>query len=62
MYPSSVLAFPCKQFIKLERSTDEDMKNFLTRKKFKGTLFKKIEVNGKNIHELFKWLKADGLN
>ena len=57
-----VLAFPCNQFNNQEPASDEDIKNYLARKHFKATLFKKIQVNGNNTHEVFKWLKAVGLN
>jgi len=52
------LAFPCNQFGKQEPGTDADIKAFADGKGFKGDLFQKIEVNGKNQHPLWKWMKS----
>ena len=61
LFPFKVLAFPCNQFGGQEPGTDEEIQAFAAKKGFMGTLFKKIEVNGDNSHEIFKWLKAIGL-
>jgi len=53
-----ILAFPCNQFGKQESGTDEEILSFcqLT---YDVTfpIFSKIEVNGKNEHALYKFLK-----
>jgi len=52
-----ILAFPCNQFGKQEPGTDADIKAFADGKGFQGDLFQKIDVNGKNAHPLFTWMK-----
>jgi len=52
------LAFPCNQFGSQEPNADEEILKFTQKFKFSGTLFKKIDVNGKDQHEIFKWLKS----
>jgi len=53
-----VLAFPCNQFGKQEPGTDAEIKAFAKGKYgFTGELFQKIEVNGKNAHPLWAWMK-----
>ena len=54
-----ILDFPCNQFMNQAPGTDQELKSFceLTY----GTTFKtfaKIEVNGKNTHELYKYLRS----
>ncbi|NQY63181.1 MAG: glutathione peroxidase [Alteromonadaceae bacterium] len=54
-----VLAFPCNQFKKQESGSDEEIREFCDLQfNIKFPLFKKIEVNGDNTHELFKLLKT----
>ena len=54
-----VLAFPCNQFGKQEKGTDEDIKGFCDlRFNVKFPLFNKIEVNGDNTHPLYDFLKS----
>lgn len=53
-----ILDFPCNQFMNQAPGTDEDISEFCTLNY--GTTFprfSKIDVNGKNTHQLFKWLK-----
>jgi len=55
-----VLAFPCNQFGSQEQGSDEEIKSFCDLR-FKATfpLFSKVEVNGKNAHPLFNFLKHE---
>jgi len=55
-----ILAFPCDQFGHQEPGTDAEIAGFCE-KNFGVTfpLFRKIEVNGKGAHPLYKWLKAE---
>ena len=54
----AVLAFPCNQFGSQEPGAADDIKQFCDLQ-FNITfdLFEKIDVNGKETHELFKYLK-----
>ena len=53
-----VLAFPCNQFGKQEKGSNEDIQQFCNlRFNIKFPLFAKIEVNGDNAHPLFTFLK-----
>jgi len=54
----SVLAFPCDQFGRQEPGGDAEIVMFCT-DRFGVTfpVFSKIEVNGRNAHPLFVWLK-----
>lgn len=53
-----VLDFPCNQFLKQAPGSDEEIESFCTMK-YNTTFprFAKIDVNGKNTHPLFAWLK-----
>jgi glutathione peroxidase len=53
-----VLDFPCNQFMKQAPGTDEDIQSFCTLK-YDTTFprFSKVDVNGKDAHPLFVWLK-----
>ena len=55
-----ILAFPCDQFGHQEPGSDEEIATFCERN-FGVTfpLFAKIEVNGKNAHPLYAWLKRE---
>ncbi len=54
-----ILAFPCNQFKKQEQGSNEEIQKFCDLQfNIKFPLFNKIEVNGDNTHELFKYLKA----
>lgn len=53
-----VLGFPCNQFGKQEPGTDEEIKNFCEMNyQISFPVFSKLEVNGKNAHPLFQYLK-----
>ena len=53
-----VLGFPCNQFAEEEKGTNEEILNFCTSQfDVSFPMFEKIEVNGKNAHPLFKFLK-----
>lgn len=55
-----VLDFPCNQFLNQAPGSDEELASFCQLKfgtKFKT--FAKIDVNGKNAHPLFTWLKEN---
>jgi len=53
-----VLGFPCNQFGQQEPGNAEEIKNFCSLTyDVKFPLFDKIEVNGKNTHPLYEFLK-----
>src|SRR5271170_2647693 len=53
-----VLAFPCDQFGHQEPWSDAEISDFCDRTyRVTFPLFAKIEVNGKNAHPLYVWLK-----
>jgi len=53
-----VLDFPCNQFGAQAPGTDEEIREFCTLKyNTQFEQFKKIDVNGENQSELFRWLK-----
>ncbi len=54
-----VLAFPCNQFGKQEKGSNEEIANFCDlRFNISFPLFDKVEVNGENAHPLFQLLKS----
>ncbi|MBR4270433.1 MAG: glutathione peroxidase [Clostridia bacterium] len=54
-----ILDFPCNQFLHQAPGTDEEIHEFCTLKfNTKFDQFSKIEVNGKNEHPLYAYLKA----
>ena len=55
-----ILAFPCNQFGGQEPGTAKEIQNFCS-SKFSITfpLFEKIDVNGKNTHPLYIFLKSE---
>lgn len=55
----AVLGFPCNQFMNQEPENEETIQQFCSLN-FGVTfeLFAKIEVNGKNAHPLFRYLKS----
>lgn len=54
-----VLGFPCNQFGGQEPGTAEEIKTFCTLKyHVTFPIFEKINVNGKNAHQLFVYLKS----
>ena len=56
----SVLGFPCDQFANQEYADDEKIGEFC-QKNYGVTfpMFAKIDVNGKNAHPLFRWLRKE---
>lgn len=56
----SVLGFPCNQFLSQEPGTEEEIKNFCSLTYgVKFDMFAKIDVNGSNTHELYRYLKSN---
>ena len=54
----SILGFPCNQFLSQEPGTEEEIKNFcMTNFGVEFDMFSKIDVNGKNTHPLYVYLK-----
>lgn len=55
-----ILAFPCNQFMNQEPGTHEEIKKFI-RDLYGGEwpIFEKIEVNGQNSHDVFKFLRMN---
>lgn len=54
----SVLGFPCNQFLSQEPGTEEEIKEFCSLTYgVKFDLFSKIDVNGKDTHPLYEYLK-----
>ena len=55
-----VLGFPCDQFGHQEPGDEAEIKNFCSLTyDVDFPLFAKIDVNGKNTHPLYKWLKDE---
>jgi len=54
-----ILAFPCNQFGKQEPGTNEDIKKFAASKGATFKIFDKIDVNGKNAHPLYLYLRKE---
>ncbi len=55
-----ILGFPCNQFGKQEPGTNDEIKEFCSLNyQVSFPLFDKIEVNGKEAHPLFKYLKKE---
>jgi glutathione peroxidase len=53
-----VIGFPCDQFAHQEPGTDADIAQFCSRNYgVTFPLMKKIDVNGKNAHPVYVWLK-----
>ena len=53
-----ILAFPCNQFGSQEPGSNEEIKNFVSKYGVQFCMFDKIDVNGKNAHPLFEYLKS----
>jgi len=53
-----VLAFPCNQFGNQESGTPEQIRKFVDNYGVKFQMFEKIDVNGKNAHPVFEYLKS----
>lgn len=55
-----VLAFPCNQFGKQEKGSDDEIKSFCDLNfNISFPLFSKIEVNGDNAHPIYQHLKQE---
>lgn len=55
-----IIGFPCNQFQNQEPASNNDIKEFCTRNyNVSFLLGKKIEVNGSNMHPLYKFLKSN---
>nr|NP_001140075.1 Probable phospholipid hydroperoxide glutathione peroxidase [Salmo salar]ACM09515.1 Probable phospholipid hydroperoxide glutathione peroxidase [Salmo salar] len=56
--PFKILAFPCNQFMSQESGTNEEIKCHIRDNiKAEFDVFEKIDVNGKNAHPLYVFLK-----
>ena len=54
-----ILGFPCNQFANQEPGSSEDIEAFCQLNYgVSFTMFEKVEVNGKNAHPIFKFLKS----
>lgn len=54
----SILGFPCNQFLEQEPGTEKEIQEFCSLTYgVKFDMFSKIDVNGKNTHPLYKFLK-----
>jgi glutathione peroxidase len=53
-----ILAFPCNQFMGQEPAENDEIKNFaVSTFNVRFPLFEKIEVNGENTHEVYRYLR-----
>lgn len=53
-----ILGFPCNQFAKQDPGTNKEINNFcLLNYGVSFTMFEKVDVNGKNAHPIYKFLK-----
>jgi len=58
-----ILAFPCNQFGNQENKQETWIKNFVESKyKIDFPMFSKINVNGEDTHEVYKYLKLKAGN
>ncbi|WP_436700708.1 glutathione peroxidase [Nocardioides sp. BYT-33-1] len=56
----AVLGFPCDQFAHQEPGTDDEIAAFCERNYgVSFPMFAKVDVNGKDAHPLFQWLKKE---
>lgn len=53
-----ILAFPCNQFGGQEPGSPEEIRKFVDNFGVKFQMFEKIDVNGKNTHPVFEYLKS----
>lgn len=55
-----ILGFPCNQFANQEKGSNEEIHEFCQLNYgVSFTMFEKIDVNGKNAHPLYKYLKNE---
>lgn len=52
-----ILGFPCNQFKSQEPGTKEEIREFVDKYDVEFQMFKKINVNGSETHDLWKFLK-----
>jgi glutathione peroxidase len=57
-----ILAFPANNFGKQEPGSDQEIKEFCSKKKVDFKLFSKISVKGEDIHPLYRFLTAKDTN
>ncbi|GAA3671214.1 glutathione peroxidase [Nocardioides ginsengisoli] len=56
----TILGFPCDQFAHQEPGTEDEIADFCQRNYgVSFPMFAKIDVNGKDTHPLFEWLKDE---
>jgi glutathione peroxidase len=56
----SILAFPCNQFGEQEPGTSDQIYSFAMKAKgVQFDLFRKVDVQGRNAHPVFKWLLGE---
>merc|ERR1711862_132803 len=53
-----ILAFPCNQFGQQEPDAPSKIAQFAASKGVKFRMMEKIDVNGKDSHMVYKWLKS----
>ena len=54
-----ILAFPCNQFMNQESGTESEILEFVRAKGANFDVFAKVDVNGENASELFKYLRLN---
>lgn len=58
----SILGFPCNQFGAQEPDNEPEIKAFVQTYGVTFDMFSKVEVNGRNAHGLYKFLRFEGMN
>ena len=60
-YPQlMIMAFPCNQFFGQEKGSEQEIKDFVKSKfNVNFPMFSKVEVNGPNTHEVFRFLRMN---
>lgn len=53
-----ILAFPCNQFGGQEPGSPEEIRKFVNGLGVEFQMFEKIDVNGKNTHPVYEYLKS----
>jgi glutathione peroxidase len=54
-----ILAFPCNQFANEEPGTEAEIKKFAESFGDKFQMMSKIDVNGKDLHPVYHWLRSN---
>ena len=52
-----MLAFPCNQFLRQEPGTPQEIQEFARSRNANFPLFEKVDVNGKDTHDLYWYLR-----